>query len=190
MSGKKKNKLKKTKKTDQAEALFMINQVARNARTALSRHLLDLGLYAGQDAVMLALDGHDGQTPGAIAALLGVKAPTITKTIGRLAAQGFVRREGSPDDGRMMLVFLTDAGHDQIKSVRKSQRRTEKAAFAGLKKKDIAQLYDLLSLIDANIAATLGIAPVPSAGKVLEIEAEEPADAHDADVDDPSSPTD
>ena len=47
----------------------------------------------------------------------------------RLAAQGFVRREGSKEDGRMMLVFLTDAGRDQIKSVRKSQRRTEKAAF-------------------------------------------------------------
>lgn len=189
MSSKKKSKLKKTKKTDQAEALSLINHVARNARTALSRHLLDLGLYAGQDAVMLALDGDDGQTPGAIAALLGVKAPTITKTIGRLAAQGFVRREGSPDDGRMMLVFLTDAGRDQIKSVRKSQRRTEKAAFAGLKKKDVAQLFGLLSQIDVNLAASLGIAPVPSAGNVLEIEAEEPADAHDADVDDPSSPT-
>jgi DNA-binding MarR family transcriptional regulator len=90
----------------------------------LSRHLLDLGLYAGQDGVMLALDQEDGQTPGAIAMSLGVKAPTITKTIGRLAAQGFVRREGSPDDGRMLLVFLTDAGRDQIKSfARRSAHR-------------------------------------------------------------------
>ncbi|MDZ7601215.1 MAG: MarR family transcriptional regulator [Hoeflea sp.] len=155
MSAKKKNKTKKAKKTAQAEALSLINQVARNARTALSRHLLDLGLYAGQDGVMLALDGNDGQTPGAIATSLGVKAPTITKTIGRLAAQGFVRREGSKDDGRMMMVFLTDAGRDQIKSVRKSQRRTEKAAFAGLKDKDVAQLVDLLSKVEASIAAEL-----------------------------------
>lgn len=190
MSAKKKSKFKKAKKSDQAEALFMINQVARNARTALSRHLLDLGLYAGQDAVMLALDGHDGQTPGTIAALLGVKAPTITKTIGRLAAQGFVRREGSPDDGRMMLVFLTDEGRDQIKSVRKSQRRTEKAAFAGLKKKDVAQLFELLSLVDANIAATLGNAPVPSADKAMESEVEEALEAAVADMDGPPPQTD
>jgi hypothetical protein len=39
--------------------------------------------------------------------------------------------------------------------VRKAQRRTEKAAFAGLKKKDIADLLDLLSTMDANIVATL-----------------------------------
>jgi DNA-binding MarR family transcriptional regulator len=152
---KKKSKMPKARKGDQAEAFSMITQVARNARTALSRHLLDLGLYAGQDGVMLALDARDGQTPGAIAMSLGVKAPTVTKTIGRLAAQGFVRREGSPDDGRMMLVFLTEAGRDQIKSIRKSQRKTEKAVFAGLKQRDITQLLGLLATMDANIARTL-----------------------------------
>ncbi|MEQ8482638.1 MAG: MarR family transcriptional regulator [Hoeflea sp.] len=161
MSSKKKQKSRMTKRESQAEALGLVNQVARNARTALSRHLLDLGLYAGQDSVMLILDDSDGQTPGAIAARLGVKAPTITKTIGRLAAQGFVRRETSPDDGRMLLVFLTDAGRDKIKAIRKAQRRTEKAAFAGLKKRDIADLLDLLSTMDANIAATLS-ATAPS----------------------------
>ncbi|AKH99046.1 transcriptional regulator [Hoeflea sp. IMCC20628] len=190
MSGKKKNKNKKSKKADQAEALSMINQVARNARTALSRHLLDIGLYAGQDSVMLALDEHDGQTPGAIAALLGVKAPTITKTIGRLAAQGFVRRQGSPNDGRMMLVFLTDAGRDQIRSVRKSQRRAEKAAFTGLTKKDIAQLLDLLAQVDTNIAATLGIAATASGNKTSEIQPQQEADASAMVEGNPSSQTD
>ncbi|WP_052161535.1 MarR family transcriptional regulator [Hoeflea sp. BAL378] len=174
MSGKKKNKTKKAKKTAQAEALSLINHVARNARTALSRHLLDLGLYAGQDGVMLALDGYDGQTPGAIAASLGVKAPTITKTIGRLAAQGFVRREGSKDDGRMMLVFLTDAGRDQIKAVRKAQRRTEKSAFAGLKEKEVAHLLELLSKVDASIASELSSASVSPADRLLERDALEP----------------
>ncbi|SOE16412.1 DNA-binding MarR family transcriptional regulator [Hoeflea halophila] len=164
MSGKKNNKSKKTRKAEQAEALLMITQTARNARTALSRHLLDLGLYAGQDGVMLALDARDGQTPGAIATSLGVKAPTVTKTIGRLAAQGFLRREGSRDDGRMMLVFLTEAGRDQIKSIRKSQRKAEKAAFAGLKKKQVGELLALLSTVDANICASLNadVAPASS----------------------------
>ncbi|MEQ8306192.1 MAG: MarR family transcriptional regulator [Hoeflea sp.] len=161
MSSKKKQKSRMTKRENQAEALALINQVARNARTALSRHLLDLGLYAGQDSVMLILDDGDGQTPGAIAARLGVKAPTITKTIGRLAAQGFVRRETSPDDGRMLLVFLTDAGRDKIKAVRKAQRRTEKAAFAGLKKRDTVDLLNLLSKMDANIATTLSATALP-----------------------------
>ncbi len=183
MSAKKKNKSKTTKKGDNAEALSMINQVARNTRTALSRHLLDLGLYAGQDGVMLALDLKDGQTPGAIATALGVKAPTVTKTIGRLAVQGFLRREGSPDDGRMMLVFLTDEGRDQIKSIRKSQRKTEKTAFAGLKKKQVAELLELLSTVDANISASLRSDPVPMAEKSAVTDAMEPQKENSSVVD-------
>ena len=173
MSAKKKSKSKKLKKGEQTEALSMINQVARNARTALSRHLLDLGLYAGQDAVMLALDAQDGQTPGAIAVTLGVKAPTVTKTIGRLAAQGFLRREGSPDDGRMMLVFLTDAGRDQIKSIRKAQRKTEKAAFSELKKKEVAELLSLLAKVDAGILQTLRAVPAAGTDKTAPEEPDE-----------------
>ncbi|MCY0148393.1 MarR family transcriptional regulator [Hoeflea sp. G2-23] len=175
---KSKSKSRKTKKQGQAEALVLVNQLARNARTALSRRLLDLGLYAGQDGVILALDARDGQTPGMIAASLGVKAPTITKTIGRLAAQGFVRREGSPDDGRMMLVYLTDAGRDQIKSVRKAQRRTEKTAFAGLKKKDVITLLDLLATMDTNIGASLSAVPAAASDplKAATLAADEDAD--------------
>lgn len=168
MSSKKKKKSKADAKHEQREALALINQTARNARTVLSRYLLDMGLYAGQDAVMLALDAQDGQTPGAIAAALGVKAPTTTKTIGRLAAQGFVRREASPDDGRMMKVFLTEAGRLQIKAVRKAQKRLEKVAFAGLKPKHVVALTGLLAAVDANVAQTLatgaGPASEPKAG--------------------------
>ncbi|WP_412049958.1 MarR family winged helix-turn-helix transcriptional regulator [Hoeflea sp. Naph1] len=179
MSAKNKNKSesRKTKKQGQAEALALVNQLARNVRTALSRRLLDLGLYAGQDGVILALDARDGQTPGMIATSLGVKAPTITKTIGRLAAQGFVRREGSPDDGRMMLVYLTDSGRDQIKSVRKAQRRTEKAAFAGLKKKDVLALLDLLAAMDANIGASLSAAPDATSDPLKKVALESYEDA-------------
>lgn len=148
MSGKK----KKDKNRQDGAALSMMAQVARNARTALSRQLLDLGLYAGQDALILALDRENGQTPGAIATKLGVKAPTITKTITRLSAQGFVRREEAPHDGRMSLVYLTDAGREKIKAIAKAQKQTEKKALDGLKGKDVRHLMELLATVDANLA--------------------------------------
>jgi hypothetical protein len=50
-------------------------QAARSMRTVLSRNLLESGLYAGQDGVMLALAETDGLTAGVLAMKLGVKAP-------------------------------------------------------------------------------------------------------------------
>lgn len=165
-----KKKKGKSKSSPDGAVVALLGHVARNSRTVLSRNLLDLGLYAGQDGVMLALDRLDGQTPGTIAAGLGVKAPTITKTITRLGVQGFVRREDSTTDGRMSLIFLTDEGRNQIKAIRKAQRLTEKTALAGLKGKEVRQLLELLQRIDGNLSFTASPALPAKAANAEELQ--------------------
>jgi DNA-binding MarR family transcriptional regulator len=128
---------------------------ARQARTALAARLLQHGFYAGQDQIMLALDEADGQTPGALATRLGVRPPTITKTINRLQGQGFVERKASEADSRQANVFLTESGRDAIKSIEKSIRRTEKQALKGLDKKDQKALAKMLARIEANLGDTV-----------------------------------
>lgn len=76
-------------KDNKAVMLYRMQSVARLTRTALATRLLELGLYAGQDAVMLQLAAEDGLPPGVLAQRLGVRPPTITKTITRLQSQGF-----------------------------------------------------------------------------------------------------
>jgi DNA-binding MarR family transcriptional regulator len=128
---------------------------ARQARTALAARLLQHGFYAGQDQIMLALAETDGQTPGALAQQLGVRPPTITKTINRLQSQGFVERRASEADSRQAHIFLTAAGSDAIKAIEKSIRRTEKQALKGLDKKEQKALGRMLARIEANLGDVL-----------------------------------
>lgn len=132
-------------------ALGRLQSAARLSRTALASRLLGHGFYAGQDQIMLALDGEDGQTPGQLAARLGVRPPTITKTINRLQVQGFLDKRASDQDARQAHVFLTDAGRDAIKSIEKSVRKTEKQAMKGLDKKEQKTLAKLLAHVEANL---------------------------------------
>jgi DNA-binding MarR family transcriptional regulator len=128
-----------------------LQSVARQSRTALAARLLQHGLYAGQDQIMLALYETDGQTPGNLATRLGVRPPTITKTINRLQSQGFVERKASEADSRQAHVSLTDAGRDAIRLIEKSLRKTEKQAFRGLDKKEQKALLKLLARIEGNL---------------------------------------
>jgi DNA-binding MarR family transcriptional regulator len=128
-----------------------LQSAARQSRTALASRLLQHGLYAGQDQIMLALSEADGQTPGSLAIRLGVRPPTITKTINRLQSQGFLERKASDFDSRQAHVFLTDTGREAIRVIEKSLRRTEKQAFRGLDKKEQKALLKLLSRIEANL---------------------------------------
>lgn len=138
-------------KAMRSAAMGRLHSAARLARTALAARLLDHGFYAGQDQIMLALARDDGQTPGQLAQRLGVRPPTITKTINRLQAQGVLEKRASENDARQAHVFLTQTGREAIKMIEKSVRRTEKQALRGLDKKEQKALLKLLARIEANL---------------------------------------
>lgn len=66
--------------------------------------------------------------------LEGVSQPTMTLLIKRLEGRGWVERGGVPDDGRVVLVRLTDAG-------RAAQRKFRRQFLAALRA-DLAELSD------------------------------------------------
>ena len=146
-------------KADKSTTMARLQSAARLSRTALAAKLLAHGFYAGQDQIMLALDRQDGQTPGQLAALIGVRPPTITKTINRLQAQGFLDKKASENDARQAHVFLTESGRDTIRAIEKSLRKTEKQALKGLDKKDQKTLAKLLARVEANLSETATAEP-------------------------------
>ncbi len=139
-------------KPGKGSALIRLQSAARLSRTALAARLLAHGFYAGQDQVMIALENEDGQSPGQLAGRLGVKPPTVTKTINRLQSQGFLEKRASEIDARQAHVFLTEAGRNAIKAIEKSVRKTEKQAMKGLDKKEQKALSKLLSRIESNLS--------------------------------------
>ena len=139
-------------KADKTATMSRLHSAARLSRTALAAKLLDHGFYAGQDQIMLSLNQEDGQTPGQLAVRLGVRPPTITKTINRLQVQGFLDKRASETDARQAHIFLTDTGRDAIRAIDKSVRKTEKQALKGLDKKEQKALAKLLARIEANLS--------------------------------------
>lgn len=139
-------------KSDRSTAMTRLQSAARLSRTALAARLLDHGFYAGQDQIMLALAELDGQTPGQLASKLGVRPPTITKTINRLQSQGVLDKRASEEDARQAHIFLTERGRDAIRSIEKSVRKTEKQALKGLDKKEQKALAKLLARIEGNLS--------------------------------------
>ncbi|WP_273726700.1 MarR family winged helix-turn-helix transcriptional regulator [Brucella gallinifaecis] len=140
-------------KDKKAETLYRLQSVARLTRTVLATRLLELGLYAGQDAVMLQLASEDGLPPGILAQRLGVRPPTVTKTITRLQTQGFVTKKASETDQRQSHVFLTPQGVEAIKVIEKSIRKTEKDMLKGLDKKERKAFLKMLTRLENNLTA-------------------------------------
>lgn len=141
-------------KANKTAVMTRLNAAARLSRTALAARLMAHGFYAGQDQIMICLDREDGQTPGQLAARLGVRPPTVTKTINRLQSQGYVEKRASETDARQANIFLTEDGRSAIHSIEKAVRKNEKQALKGLDKKEQKTLLKLLGRIEANLSGT------------------------------------
>ena len=84
----------------------------------------------------------------------GVTQPAMTQLISRLEESGLVRREPSPDDGRVVLVTITEQGRATL-AHRRDSRATRLAAI-------LTQLSpDHLVALDAARPALDALASVP-----------------------------
>jgi DNA-binding MarR family transcriptional regulator len=128
-----------------------ITRASRHMRTFLTNALSTSGVYAGQDGVILALAETDGLTAGAIAERLGVKPPTMTRTLARMEAQGFLKREADSADGRQMRAMLTEAGRRHVHAIELAVKATENFAIEGLSDKELRQFLKVLRKINRNL---------------------------------------
>jgi len=62
-------------------------------------------------------------SPRALADVEKVSAPSMTRTVGCLADQGLVARHDDPDDGRRIIVELTDEGRAALRRTRQGRNR-------------------------------------------------------------------
>ena len=128
---------------------------ARAGRTALSARLSAMGLYPGQDAVLLTLGADDGLSLRDLAERLTVRPPTIPKTVARLTTQDLVEKRASATDARQSHAFLTAKGQALVEEVRETQRAVERNALRGLSEKERKTLRKLLQKVERNLGVDL-----------------------------------
>jgi DNA-binding MarR family transcriptional regulator len=74
--------------------------------------------------------------------------PTVTQLVDKLEGRGLVTRARSDDDGRVVLVAITDAGRATLEEVRTEIRANMRAALVDLPDAELTEL--------AHAAETMG----------------------------------
>lgn len=62
-------------------------------------------------------------TPRQLADIEKVSAPSMTRTVGHLVDTGLAERHDDPEDGRRVLVELTEEGRSVLQTIRRSRGR-------------------------------------------------------------------
>ena len=109
---------------------FELLQAARAYRLRSAKLLARVGLYPGQDALLMLLGERGKLTMGEAAAALSIQPPTVTKMVNRLSAAQLVQTEVMGGDRRKISVSLTDAARAKIDEIDAIWRELEEEALA------------------------------------------------------------
>jgi DNA-binding MarR family transcriptional regulator len=107
------------------------------------------GLSLTAAATLAAIERFGPQRLTALAAREGVTQPAMTQLISRLEDAGLVRRESHPDDGRVVLVTITDGGRATLAHRRDSRATRLAVILAQLSPDHLAALAAARSALDA-----------------------------------------
>jgi DNA-binding MarR family transcriptional regulator len=107
------------------------------------------GLSMTAAATLSSIERLGPQRLTVLAAREGVTQPAMTQLISRLEESGLVRREASQEDGRVVLVVMTDEGRAML--ARRRAVRTDRLVgiLAQLGPEHRAALADALPALDA-----------------------------------------
>ncbi|RPE44917.1 DNA-binding MarR family transcriptional regulator [Streptomyces sp. Ag109_O5-1] len=128
-----------------------LSRVARLHRTAAAGLLRGLGLYPGQELVMMYLWENGPARQSDLIRMLGLDPSTVTKMLQRLEQAGQVRRLPDPADRRAVLVEATECGTRLLTEVERVWTALEEESLAGLDPAEREQLLRLLGRVEANL---------------------------------------
>lgn len=137
-----------------------VSRVARLHRIAAGKVLKGLGLYPGQEFVMMHLWEAGAVRQSELIRAVDLDPSTVTKMLQRLEQAGHVQRRPDPDDGRAVLVEATDASCGLLAEVEEAWGELEEQTLAGLDERERGELARLLGRVEANLCTETADCPL------------------------------
>ncbi|MFM9278575.1 MarR family winged helix-turn-helix transcriptional regulator [Paenibacillus jiagnxiensis] len=130
---------------------FSIFALARSHRALAAQLLREIGLFVGQELMLMQLWDQDHQSQQSLGRTLRLDHSTVAKSVRRLEEAGLVSRSRSAEDGRVTIVSLTQAGRDLESKVIEVWSKVESATTADLTEQEKELLVKLSHKISSSI---------------------------------------
>ncbi|MFE0624832.1 MarR family winged helix-turn-helix transcriptional regulator [Priestia aryabhattai] len=124
--------------------------LVRSHRIEAANLLRELGLFPGQELMLMQLWSKDNQSQNSLGRTFRHDHSTIAKSVKRLEEAGLVTRSQSAEDKRVVIVSLTQAGRDLEGRVMKAWKSLETNTTKGISKEEQALFLAVVQKMVSN----------------------------------------
>jgi DNA-binding MarR family transcriptional regulator len=130
---------------------FAIFALARSHRARAASLLTEIGLFPGQEILLMRLGEQDGQAQKTLCDSLGLDHSTIAKSLTRLERCGLIERRKCNEDGRVSQAYLTPKGREARQAIAAVWGELERLTVADLTPAEQAQLIAIARKITPGL---------------------------------------
>lgn len=143
--------------TPEHEAHVRIIRAGSLLVDAFEQMLKPHGITATQFNVLRILRGAgtDGLCRNEIRDRMVSRMPDVTRLLDRMEDAGFIARQRSEEDRRMVRTRITKKGHALLDRVDSDVERSQKAPFSGLTQDELTTLVDLVATVEETLRRPL-----------------------------------
>ncbi len=121
---------------EQAQILF--DNISRIFNRPAPKKLVSL--TRGELCVLAALSSHGSMTPSEIVMITDTSSAHTAKILRNLNSKGEIRRESDPDDGRRVIISLTEKGRSHVRKIYENIISHVSAVLQQLDEEDVTAL--------------------------------------------------
>jgi DNA-binding MarR family transcriptional regulator len=132
---------------------FAIFALARSHRAKAASMLAEIGLFPGQEILLMQLAEQDGKPQKSLCESIGLDHSTVAKSVARLERDGLIERRKCAEDGRVSQVHLTRKGRDMCDAIGRIWAELEHQTVEGLTAEEQGQLMATAKKIVHNTAS-------------------------------------
>jgi DNA-binding MarR family transcriptional regulator len=110
--------------------------------------------YGGSMAIgftLLSIDKEKGTPSTALGPKMGMESSSLTRTLKSLEEKGLIYRKPNPEDGRGVLIFLTEAGKEKRDLSKKSVIEFNEAIKQNVSSEKLAHFMEVADKINELI---------------------------------------
>ena len=134
--------------TDPKAIVPSLLQISKSIRAILGLRLAEIGIFNGQDEMLLCLEDGDQLSISTLADRLQVRPSTVSKMADRLAENGLLSRHRDLADTRVTLIGITEQGLQTRMKVMVIRERLETELRRGYAPQDTASLIESITALE------------------------------------------
>jgi DNA-binding MarR family transcriptional regulator len=130
---------------------YLLNRIVNRLNMALAEDLKTIGATVPEYRVLAVLMARDGRSVNELSVYTVIEQSTLSKLLLRMESSGLIARHNDASDGRVVNVYLTDAGRAVFAKVLPGALDHYRTAIRGLDETERASLVRTLHRVLDNV---------------------------------------